>query len=111
MTSTPPQRGLIDTQLLIEIRSGQQQAHLFAQALLLAAPLNISEFSAMILLSQTRTASEFQRHLRFLNNSQVYSVTSLISQRAYRIMSRQAPPSPLTAADAVIAATALTHKL
>ena len=111
MSSVPPRRGLIDTQLLIEIRRGQPDAHQFAIEVLRIAPIQVSELSAMVLVAQSRTAAELRDNVRFLGHSRVYRITAPISQRALRVISSFPPPAPLTADDAIVAATALIHKL
>jgi predicted nucleic acid-binding protein len=106
-----PRRGLIDTPVLIEIRRGQPDAHQFAITMLTSAGIEVSELAAMVLLAQSRTAAELQDNLRFLGHSRVHRITAPVSDRACRVISSFPPPAPRTADDAIVAATALIHKL
>lgn len=111
MNSVPPQRGLLDTQVLLEIRAGFAAPFDFAMSMLQFAKIEVSELSAMELLAGCQTPDDLQRELTFLSNGSVYRITAKISQRAFRIIGGLPPPCGLTADDAIIAATAVEHKL
>jgi predicted nucleic acid-binding protein len=111
MSGMPLRRGLIDAELLIAMRSGHPDAHRFAVAMLRFAVLEVSELSAMILLVRCPSGSDLQRELGFLGHSRVHRISAPISGRACRIIGSMPPPSPLSADDAIVAATAVIHKL
>ena len=47
----------------------------------------------------------------FFASADTYHITAAISRRAQRILESLAPPSPLMADEAIVAATAIEHKL
>jgi predicted nucleic acid-binding protein len=107
----PLRRGLIETRLLLEIRSGQNDAVQFALEMLRFNALEMSEFSAMVLLATSQDAAELASHQLFLRNNHVRRVTARISHAAFRLLTSLPLPSPLTADDAIVAATAIEHSL
>lgn len=111
MNSVTLPRGLIDTQVLIEMRAGLADAHRFAIALMRSARIELSELSAMVLVAWCPTPVALQKELSFLGNSVLHRITARISQRAFRIIEGFPPPCGLTADDAIVAATAIEHRL
>ncbi|MBX9584855.1 MAG: PIN domain-containing protein [Gemmataceae bacterium] len=111
MSTAPPERGLVDTGLLVAMRRGDADAHRFAIELLRTTGIEVSELSAMTVLAGCVSPDELTRNVGFLGNCLVRRITAPISRRAYLLLTRQIPPSPLTAGDAVVAATALICKL
>jgi len=111
MNRAAPRRGLVETRLLIEIRAGDPNAYEFAIEMLRAAGIEVSELSATCLIAQARTVEERHRNLAFLSNCTVHAVSARVSHRAYRIAASVPLPASLTADDALVAATALIHKL
>jgi predicted nucleic acid-binding protein len=107
----PLRRGLLDTHLLLTIRSGQSDAVQFALDMLRFTALEMSEYSAMVLLATSQDAAELASHQLFLKNNHVRRVTAPVSHAAFRLLASLAPPSPLTADDALVAATAIEHSL
>ena len=111
MNPTPLRRGLIDTRLLLDIRSGQNDAVQFALEMLRFNALEMSEFSAMVLLATSQDAAELASHQLFLQNNRVYRVIAPVSRAALRLLASLPPPSPLTADDAIVAMTVIEHSL
>jgi predicted nucleic acid-binding protein len=111
MTSGPLPRGLIDTPIVLSFRTGDADACRFALEMLRYHLIEMSEFTAMAVLARCPDAAELQRERAFLKNSLVRRVTANISRRAFRILERLPPPCGLTADDALVAATAVEHKL
>jgi predicted nucleic acid-binding protein len=111
VSSGPPRRGLIDTPIVVEIRAGQPDDHLFAVDLLRSVGIEMSELSATILLSLCRVSADLQCEMGFLGNCRIHPITARISHRAFRILESLPPPCGFSADDAIIAATAIEHKL
>lgn len=111
MTPLPQAPGLMDTPILLAMRRGELDAHAFGFDLLRAHGLDVGELSAMALLATSGTAAAHGRNVGFPGFTRVHRIKAPISQRAYRLLVRLPPPSALTADDAIIAATALVHKL
>ena len=111
MSSGPPARGVIDTPLLVLILGGDPAASRFALDMLRYHLLETSQFSAMVAIAASQDAGELQVRLRILGRNLVHRVTANISRRAFRILEQRPPPCGLTADDAVVAATAVEHKL
>lgn len=111
MSDPRPRLGLIDTDVLRALRRGDPGAlAYFANP----DPFNryhVSELSAMALLADAPDAAERTGLGMFLSRCNIHRVTARISHRAFRILERLPPPAPLTADDALVAATALEHKL
>ena len=93
------------------MRRGERDAVQFATDLLRYYSIEVSELSTMVLLTQCRDATELQGEAAFLASCRVHRITAPISRRAFRILKNLPPPSPLSADDALVAATALEHKL
>jgi predicted nucleic acid-binding protein len=106
-------KGLVDTPILVDSRAGEPAAVQFMMDLLHRTGLiNLSQLSGLVMLARCQTTAERDQLLHgFLRNSRVHAVSAQISHRAFRIMSRVPSPSPLSADDAVVAATAVVHKL
>jgi predicted nucleic acid-binding protein len=71
----------------------------------------ISQISAMVLLADAPDAAMRTRLGMFLSWCLIHSVTARLVSRAFRILERLPPPAPLTADDAIVAATAIQHSL
>jgi predicted nucleic acid-binding protein len=104
-------RGLVETRLFLDIISGDHQATNFATELLALYSIEMSELTALAAVAGCQDPGELAIVLRILNNNRVHHITSPISQRARRLLESTPPPSPLTADDGIVAATALIHKL
>jgi predicted nucleic acid-binding protein len=104
---------LIDTTILVDSRLGDPPAVQFVLDMLHhTGQIVLSEYSALVLMTRCDDAAALsQLRTGFLANNRVLPITAPISHRAYRILESLAPPSPLTADDAIVAATAIAHKL
>ena len=71
----------------------------------------LSQVSALVLLAWAQTAAERIGVDAFLLTADVRPLTARIARRARAILEGLATPSPLTADDALVAATAVEHKL
>lgn len=111
MTPNPPARGLMDAPILLAMRRGDLDAHGFGVDLLRAHGLDVSELSAMALLAASGNPTAHGRNVSFLGHIRVHRITAPISRRAFQLLVRLPTPAGLTADDAIIAATALAHKL
>ncbi len=103
--------GFIETQILMDYRSGVPDAVDFIVNMRQLGPLKFSELSAMHLISDCPDAIERSALVWFFYGVPVYAVSASISHRARAILQALPPPSVLSPADAIIAATALIHKL
>jgi predicted nucleic acid-binding protein len=111
VSSGPPPRGLIDTDILRAYRRGGPDALAFLAHRAQFGRHDISQVSAMILIADALDAAERTGLVMFFSWCQIHSVTAKIVGRAQRILEALPPPSLLTADDALVAATALEHKL
>jgi predicted nucleic acid-binding protein len=111
VSSGPLLRGLIDTPVLLAVRRGDPDAFAFATDFRRHHQIEVSEVTAMVLLTICRDAAELHGELTFLGSCRVHRVTSPVSRRAFRILEALPPPSPLSADDAIVAATAVENKL
>jgi predicted nucleic acid-binding protein len=104
-------RGLIDTPVLIDYRSGEPNTVAFMAAIRTIGRPQFSELSAMVLITNCADAAELVNLRWFFHGSDTYRITARISERAFNILDRLPPPCGLTADDAIVAATAVEHKL
>lgn len=111
MTPNPPARGLLDTPILLAMRRGDLDAHAFGVDLLVAHGLDVGELSGMALLAASSTVAAHGRNVGFLSSIRVHPISAPISRRAFQLLVRLPHPAGLSADEAVIAATALNHKL
>ena len=105
----PP--GVIDTPILIDYRAGEPNAVAFISAIRLYRLPEFSQLSAMALLAHAPNQADYNAVRLFLSISTVHALTVRISRRAQTILEAIKPPSPLTPDDAIVAATAIAHKL
>ncbi|HJZ58613.1 MAG TPA: hypothetical protein VKE74_26970 [Gemmataceae bacterium] len=111
MSTVPLPRGPIDTPILVEYRLGGPDAVRFITAIRLTGRPELSELSAMVLVANCQDTADLQGLGWFWPGANIHRITARISQRAFRILERLTPPVPLTADDAIVAATATVHKL
>ena len=107
--STP--RGLIDTPVLTAYREGWPAAVQFITDVRRGGRPELSELSALALIAGCQDAADLAGLGWFFYAAHVHSITAHISRRARQILERLPPPAPLTAGDALVAATALAHTL
>jgi predicted nucleic acid-binding protein len=103
--------GLLDTDLLLAYRNGGESVVTLLTEVRQAGRLEISQVSALALLAWCQDQQDRNAIDAFLYLAVIHPVTVQISRRAFALMSRLAPPVLLTPLDALIAATALAHKL
>jgi hypothetical protein len=72
---------------------------------------DISQLSAMTLVADAPDTAERNGLTMFFSWCVIHPITLKIVRRARRILEALPPPSPLTADDAIVAATAIEHKL
>lgn len=109
--TAPTPRGLLDTQIVIDYRDAVQEAIDLFAAIKLGGQPEFSEITAMALTNWNRDAADQSGTRWLLADCTVLRITAKISQRAYQILDRLPPPAALSPAEAIIAATALAHKL
>jgi predicted nucleic acid-binding protein len=111
VTPTPIARGVIDTPILVLYREGDAGAALFIQTLRAVVKPDVSQWSMLYLYVWAQSPSD-QTAVRMTRSlSHVHEITAPISKRAAALMDQLPSPSPLTAGDAIVAATALELKI
>ncbi len=111
MNPAPPGRGLLDTSVVIDYREGwPDPIQLFTAIRAVRLP-EFSQVTALALLARCRTAADRVSEQVFLQISDIHGVTARIARRAQDILESVALPTLLTADDAIVAATAIEHKL
>jgi predicted nucleic acid-binding protein len=104
-------RGLVDTPLLLLMLRGDDEAYQFARDMLKVAAIGVSASSALVALASAQDAAALAERQEFLKSNRVYTLTARIARRAFTLITQLPPPSPITADDAIIAATAIEHSL
>lgn len=102
--------GLTDTDILIDASRGLAVARTFL-AQQRSVGVRISIISAMELVAGSRNAPDLARIRRFLRATTALPISSTISQTAYGLMTSFFLSHHLLIPDALIAATALEHRL
>jgi predicted nucleic acid-binding protein len=111
VTPTPFARGVIDTPILVLYREGDPDAAQFIHTLRAILKPDISQWSMLYLYVWAQSTSD-QNAVRMTSGlSHVHEITAMISKRAASLMDKLPSPCPLTAGDAIVAATALELKL
>ena len=105
------QRGLIDTDVLRAYRLGDPDTLSFLSDLANLRRLDISRLSAMVFVADAPDTRERNGLNIFFSWCDIHGVTARIAGRALRILEILPPSAPVTADDAIIAATATEHKL
>ena len=106
-----PQRGLIDTPVLIAYREADPDAVQFITAVRGGGLPELSQLSALALFAWCQDASAVTGVRAFLTVATVHGVTAHTMRRAQRLLESLAPPCGLTPDDAIVAATAIEHSL
>lgn len=112
MTPAPVVRALLDSPIVIEYRDALPAAvQLFAEIRRTRFP-EFSAITAMILIGRCQDAADRIGIVQFfLPISTVHPLNLKVSRRAHSLLEAIPPPCGLTADDAIVAATALEHKL
>ena len=111
MVNGQPSRALLDTDLLRAYRRADPAAMAFLSRRSPLVRPEISQLSALCLLADTPDARARVGLAMFLSSCIIYPLNALTARRAHRLLDTLPAPSALTANDAIIAATALRHKL
>lgn len=111
MNPVRPQRGLIDTDVLRACRRGEAPALQFLDPQAWVVRPATSQLSAITLIADAPDTTERVGLGMFLSWFIVHALTAQISRRAAQLLDSLPPPCGLTADDAIVAATALAHKL
>jgi predicted nucleic acid-binding protein len=109
--TSPLARGVVDTPILIHFREGDPAAVQFILELRSIADPDVSQWSILCLFVWAQSASDRDSVELARDGSNVVPISTKISKRAAAIMEALPSPSPLTAGDAIVAATALELKL
>jgi len=103
--------GVFAADLLRAIRTSESAAVTFVLAYMKQRRMAVSEWSAIKLIADAADTRDAASIKLFLGGCDVLSISAKISKRAYKLIAGFAPPSPLSPDDAIIAATAIIHKL
>lgn len=103
--------GLVDTQLLLDILNATVEATQFVLQTYPAALVQVSEFSVLVAFASARDASEYAERETFFTRNVVHALTARVARRARKLLSSPPVPSPISADDAIVAATAIEHSL
>jgi len=103
--------GLTDTDILIDTARGVPDAAAFLTTQQAAGGVHISIISAMELVAGCRNGAELAQVQQFLQQVTVLSISPTASQTAYQLMISFFLSHGLLIPDALIAATALEHRL
>jgi predicted nucleic acid-binding protein len=103
--------GLVDTKLLLSILNAEVETTPFALEMFQSTVFHLSELSALVALTSAKDASEYAERETFFKRNIVHSLTAQIVQRARKLLSSLPVPCPITADDAIVAATAIEHSL
>lgn len=109
--NNPVVPGLLDSAVAVACLSGPLPAVQFFLAVNRLGPPRFSRLSAITMLSGCQTDADRAIVLRFLATARVEELTDVIARRAVDILTATTLPTPLTPADAIVAATAMEHSL
>jgi predicted nucleic acid-binding protein len=111
MSKATLKAGLVDTKLLLDILNATVEATQFAMEIFPSTLFQVSEFSMLVALTTAKDANEYAERETFFQRNVVHGLTARIVRRARKLLSSLPAPSPITADDAIIAATAIEHSL
>lgn len=111
MNASPLRAGIIDTDLLRAMHRATNAAIEFATNLARDAGLRASAYSLMVLTAECRDDTDRELLTLLLEHSTIYPVSVHISRRALALLEAQPAPAALSVDAALVAATALVHKL
>lgn len=109
MERTPRERGIVDTDILIDFARGVEQAGAFLEEQKRAGEILVSIVSAMELIAGCRDSAHLRAVREFLARLNVLPLTPVSSQQALGLMEQFFLSHGLLLADAMIAATAIEH--
>jgi predicted nucleic acid-binding protein len=112
MSKAALKAGLVDTRLLLDILNATVEATRFVVETYPSTLFQVSEFSVMVAFASAKDVTECAERQAFFNRNIVHNLSARIVRRARKLLSSlPALPSPISADDAIIAATALEHSL
>ncbi len=103
--------GLIDTDILIDSGRGLADAQRFVSDQYRAGAIRISIISAMELIRGCRNTRELRQVQTLLSEMTILPVSTAASETAYRLVEALYLSHGLAVPDALIAATAIEHRL
>jgi predicted nucleic acid-binding protein len=109
--SAPIARGLLDTQIVLDYRAGWPDPVAFFASIRSRGIPEFSQITAMFVFTDCRDQWEIDSAKVFLRLSKIHAIDKRVVDRAQKLLESLTPPSPLTPDDALIAATAILHKL
>jgi len=98
---------IIDTDILIDVGRGNNEAALFLESLEASAKLAISVVTQMELIVGCRNKTELRNLTKFLDRFQVIGLDEAVSSTAVTLLQQYRLSHGLLIADALIAATAI----
>lgn len=111
MNAIPLVPGLLDTDVLRDLHLAKNDAILFSQQLLRTTMLQYSAASVFAVMADCVDANERELLRLLVEPNEVHQIPAPISRRALAILKEQPAPSALSVDAALVAATALVHKL
>lgn len=102
---------LVDTDILIDVARGVEEAILCLKRLEESFLLGISIVTQMELIVGCRNKTELKDLGTFLQRFQILKLTESISEKAVELLSQYRLSHGLLIPDGLIAATAITHKV
>jgi predicted nucleic acid-binding protein len=102
---------LIDTDVLAAWTSGHPPATYFFLAQIKLGPPQVSRLSVLEVLGLTQSDAGRRIALGLIRHMTPLDPTASIAQRAFDLLTAVPLPTPLTASDAIVAATAIEHSL
>lgn len=111
MTPLPLVPGLLDTDVLRDLHRATKPATDFAERMIPVSLLQFSAASVLAVLAECIDANERELLRLLVEPNEVLQITAPISRRALAILKDQPAPSALSTDAALVAATALVHKL
>lgn len=109
MEATPRERGIVDTDILIDFARGVAQASGFLEEQARDGGILVSIVSAMELIAGCRDSVQLRGVREFLTSLHVLPLTPESSREALSLMEQFFLSHGLLLADAMIAATAIEH--
>jgi predicted nucleic acid-binding protein len=97
--------------VVVDYRDGWPNPLQFITDIRASRQPEFSQITALVILARCQDANELSGIQGFLSISTVHAMTAKITSRAQAILDSLTPPCGLTADDAIVAATAIQHKL
>jgi predicted nucleic acid-binding protein len=111
MNPLPLVPGLLDTDILRDLHLATKSATDFSERMLPVSLLRFSAVSVLVVACACKDADERELLRLLIAPNRVLQLTAPISRRALAILKELPAPAALSADAALVAATALVHKL